>query len=89
MDIWATGTSLDNYGRLMDYMPRVSGTAPHRWLKHIFRPARRRPTEWMELPEEVYRVLRRVVEALRQGLAVTVAPLAQTLTTQEAADLLG
>jgi excisionase family DNA binding protein len=37
----------------------------------------------------VYRVLRQVVEALRQGLAVTVAPLAQTLTTQQAADLLG
>jgi len=30
-----------------------------------------------------------VVEALRQGLAVTVAPLTLTLTTQQAADLLG
>lgn len=43
----------------------------------------------VELPAEVYRVVRQVVEALRQGLAVTVAPLTQTLTTQQAADLLG
>jgi excisionase family DNA binding protein len=38
---------------------------------------------------ELYRVLRQVVEALWQGFAVTVAPLAQALTTQQAADLLG
>lgn len=43
----------------------------------------------VELPAELYRVLRHVVEALQQGFAVTVAPLAQTLTTQQAADLLG
>lgn len=47
------------------------------------------PADRVELPAEVYRVLRQVVEALRQGLAVTVAPLARTLTTQQAADLLG
>lgn len=47
------------------------------------------PGDRVELPEEIYRVLRQVVEALRQGLAVTVAPLAQALTTQQAADLLG
>jgi excisionase family DNA binding protein len=43
----------------------------------------------VELPAEVYRVLRQVVEAMQHGLAVTVAPLTQTLTTQQAADLLG
>lgn len=43
----------------------------------------------VELPVEVYRALRQVVEALRQGLAVTVAPQTLTLTTQQAADLLG
>jgi excisionase family DNA binding protein len=47
------------------------------------------PEDRVELPIEVYRVLRKVVDALRQGLAVTVAPLTQTLTTQQAADLLG
>jgi excisionase family DNA binding protein len=47
------------------------------------------PGDRVELPAEVYRVLRQVVEALRQGLAVTVVPQAQMLTTQQAADLLG
>ncbi|MFL6055026.1 MAG: helix-turn-helix domain-containing protein [Actinoallomurus sp.] len=47
------------------------------------------PGDQIELPAEVYRVLRHVIEALQQGLAVTVAPLTQTLTTQQAADLLG
>jgi excisionase family DNA binding protein len=43
----------------------------------------------VELPEEVHRVLRKAVEALANGLAVTVAPRSTTLTTQQAADLLG
>lgn len=47
------------------------------------------PGDRVELPAEVYAVLRQVVEALRQGLAVTVAPRTLTLTTQQAADLLG
>ena len=41
------------------------------------------------LPHEVYEVLRDVVEAMSRGQAITVAPHDQTLTTQEAADLLG
>jgi excisionase family DNA binding protein len=45
--------------------------------------------EQAPLPEEVYRILIRVVEALREGKAITVVPLTQRLTTQEAADFLG
>ncbi|MEJ5912886.1 helix-turn-helix domain-containing protein [Pseudokineococcus sp. 1T1Z-3] len=45
--------------------------------------------EQVELPPEVYRVLRQVVDAMAQNLAVTVVPTTQTLTTQQAADLLG
>lgn len=41
------------------------------------------------LPEELYSVLRDVVEALSQGLAISIAPHNTLLTTQEAADLLG
>ena len=41
------------------------------------------------LPPEVFEVLRDVVAAMAQGQAVTVAPVHQRLTTQEAADLLG
>lgn len=43
----------------------------------------------VELPEEVYQVLRHVVEAMQKGLSVTISPTSQTLTTQQAADLLG
>lgn len=46
------------------------------------------PGDQVELPAEVYQLLRQVVDALQQGLAVTVAPVNQTLTTQQAADLL-
>ncbi|MEV6311690.1 helix-turn-helix domain-containing protein [Streptomyces sp. NPDC051840] len=41
------------------------------------------------LPSEVYEALIVVVRALSEGKAVTVAPVNTTLTTQEAADLLG
>lgn len=47
------------------------------------------PGDRTELPAELYRILRQVVEALQRGLAVTVAPQTMTMTTQEAADLLG
>jgi excisionase family DNA binding protein len=45
--------------------------------------------ERLVLPPEVVEVLRDVVEAMAQGQAVTIAPVHQRLTTQEAADLLG
>lgn len=42
-----------------------------------------------ELPAEAYRVLREVLTAMANGLAITVVPQHTMLTTQEAADLLG
>ncbi len=45
--------------------------------------------EQTPLPMEVYEVLVRVVEAMRAQRAVTIAPVEQKLTTQQAADLLG
>jgi len=45
--------------------------------------------EHLVLPPEVFEVLRDVVEAMAQGQAVTIAPVHQRITTQEAADLLG
>ncbi|MHB1783517.1 MAG: helix-turn-helix domain-containing protein [Acidimicrobiales bacterium] len=45
--------------------------------------------EQVELPAEVYRVLHQVVEAMSSGMAVTVAPRSQSMTTQQAAELLG
>ena len=47
------------------------------------------PGDQVEIPEEIHRLLRKVVDALAHGLAVTVAPQSTTLTTQQAADLLG
>jgi excisionase family DNA binding protein len=42
----------------------------------------------VELPEEIYLVLRQAVEAMKRGLSVTIAPLSRTVTTQQAADVL-
>ncbi len=41
------------------------------------------------LPLEAFRVLRQVAQAMRVGKAITVAPIDQLLTTQEAAAFLG
>ena len=43
----------------------------------------------VEIPETVYRILLQVLEAMKAGKAVTVAPQNTVLTTQQAADLLG
>lgn len=43
----------------------------------------------VNLPEEAFSVLADVVRAMRQGKAITLAPVDQLLTTQEAADFLG
>ena len=42
----------------------------------------------IDIPEELYGVLRDVVNALSQGLAISIAPHNTMLTTQEGADLL-
>ena len=45
--------------------------------------------EQVELPRHVYQAIRQVVQAMSQGMAVTIAPLTAMLTTQQAAELLG
>lgn len=47
------------------------------------------PDDKVELPPAIYHAVRQLVEALQQGHAVTVAPVTHTLSTQQAADLLG
>ncbi|EMD24973.1 helix-turn-helix domain-containing protein [Amycolatopsis azurea] len=42
----------------------------------------------VELPGQVYDVLRDVVRAMSQGFAINIAPLNAVLTTQQAADML-
>lgn len=43
----------------------------------------------VHLPPALFDVLTQVISAMRAGRAITIAPLAQRLTTQEAAELLG
>lgn len=43
----------------------------------------------VEMPASAHRVLLQVLEAMKAGKAVTVAPQSQLLTTQQAADLIG
>lgn len=43
----------------------------------------------VELPEGIYRVLVQVVEAMKNGMAVTIVPQTVMLTTQEAAEIIG
>lgn len=43
----------------------------------------------VEIPHEIYEVLVKTVEAMRKGLAIAVTPSSPTLTTQQAAELLG
>lgn len=47
------------------------------------------PGDQVQLPPEMYALLLKVVSAMNAGLAVTVAPRSQSLTTQQAAELLG
>ena len=62
-----------------------------RFLAHVTTPAALLGPdgETVPLPVEAYQVLVKVVESMRAGKAITVAPLDQRLTTQEAADFLG
>ncbi|MFB8386749.1 excisionase family DNA-binding protein [Microbacterium sp. NPDC055910] len=46
------------------------------------------PGDQVELPEEIYLALRKIVHAMQSGLAVSVVPQTTRLTTQQAADLL-
>lgn len=43
----------------------------------------------VEIPHEIYEVLVKAVQAMRNGLAVTITPSSHTLTTQQAAEVLG
>ncbi len=45
--------------------------------------------ETVALPDEIYRVLTIVVGEMKAGHAITITPMSQRISTQEAADLLG
>lgn len=45
--------------------------------------------EQVDLPKAVFDILKAVADAMQEGKAITVAPVSQQLTTQQAADFLG
>jgi excisionase family DNA binding protein len=76
-------------------LPPADGSDLAQFVRRLARgaePARARLVSpdgsQMDIPDELYGVLRDVVAALSQGLAITIAPHNTMLTTQEAADLL-
>lgn len=64
---------------------KKNGTAP----KPQFFLSGATPGDQVELPSEIYEVLVKAVEAMRKGQAVSLTPRSMTLTTQQAAELLG
>ncbi|GAA1984269.1 helix-turn-helix domain-containing protein [Amycolatopsis minnesotensis] len=67
--------------RLMKVLEDIAPSGQHATLTSPY-------GESVPLPDEVYQVLREVVVALSNGLAINVAPLHAVLTTQQAADML-
>jgi excisionase family DNA binding protein len=43
----------------------------------------------IELPDAVYKLLLRILDGMQQGKAISIVPVMQDLTTQQAAELLG
>jgi excisionase family DNA binding protein len=75
-------------GRMYDFLQahEAAGKGSPAFRYFLAGPA---ASDRVEIPVGVYEVLRQVVDAMRQGLAVTIAPQSQMLSTQQAADLLG
>ncbi|NKY53243.1 helix-turn-helix domain-containing protein [Nocardia vermiculata] len=71
---------------LLDFMARHV-TGQERPLRYALVGASE--ADRIELPREVHEALVQVVAAMQAGKAVTVAPRSMTLTSQQAADLLG
>jgi len=81
-------TDGEDVARLYDFL-RAHEAAGKGRIAPVYRLIGPDPGEQVEIPAEIYRVLRQVIEAMNQGLAVTVVPQSQTMTTQQAAELLG
>lgn len=75
-------------GQIYDFMEahaEKAGSAPH----PQFFLSGAGAGDQVEIPYEIYEVLVKAVTAMRKGLAVTITPSSMTLTTQQAAELLG
>lgn len=66
-----------------DFLSAQTGAHPHYFL------SAQGTGDSVEIPVELEQILVQVVSAMRKGLAVSVIPQARSLSTQQAADLLG
>jgi excisionase family DNA binding protein len=73
--------------RVHDFFEAHAGTGRDR-PPALYLLAEATAGDQVELPGEIYLVLRQAVEAMQRGLSVTISPQSRTLTTQQAADLL-
>lgn len=75
-------------GEIFDFMEAHAAKAGARPAPQFFLSGSE-PGDQVQLPHEIYEILVKAVEAMRKGMAVTITPSSMTLTTQQAADLLG
>lgn len=78
----------EDVARVYDFLARQEAAGRERLAPQYFL-AGAASKDCVKLPADLIRVLRQVVFALQQNHAVTVAPQTTTLTTQQAAELLG
>jgi len=81
-------TNSDQLTRVHDFIAAHEATG-HGAVVQRFLLAGTGAGEQIELPDEVYRLLVHATEAMSRGMAVTIAPRSTTLTTSQAAELLG
>lgn len=75
-------------GEIFDFMEAHAAKTGSRPAPQFFLSGSE-PGDQVHLPHEIYEILVKAVEAMRKGMAVTITPSSMTLTTQQAADLLG
>ncbi|MFD7843456.1 helix-turn-helix domain-containing protein [Nocardia sp. NPDC059764] len=72
---------------LLDFLTTHAAVGQRRQVRYALVGASE--SERIQLPPEVHEALVQVVAAMQAGKAVTIAPRSMTLTSQQAADLLG
>lgn len=72
-----------------EYIEMCQGLASLALARDDSRPRLVMGSKSIEVPRQVAEILGQVAAAMQQGLAVTVVPRAQQLSTQQAADVLG
>ncbi|WP_431860338.1 helix-turn-helix domain-containing protein [Micrococcus terreus] len=75
-------------GQVFDFMEAHAAKTGERPAPQFFLSGPE-PGDQVQLPPEIYEVLVKAVGAMRKGMAVTITPSSMTLTTQQAAELLG